>query len=180
MARFYGARARRLLPAGTLVLVVTAIGAALILPPLQHASPCATGSPPRCTSATTGSRPPAPTTSPRMLPRLRFQHYWSLGVEEQFYLLWPALIVGTAWLVRRRRHDRSPSVLPFLSALVAVAVASVAASSVWTDTRPPWAFFALPARAWELAAGGMSRSSVPLWRRLPRRAAAVAGWRVWR
>ena len=32
-------------------------------------------------------------------PPSPLQHYWSLGVEEQFYLLWPALIIGTAWLL---------------------------------------------------------------------------------
>lgn len=176
VARFYGARARRLLPAGTLVLVVTAIGAALILPPLQARVALRDGI---AAALYVGNHRFAATGTDYLAadaPPSPFQHYWPLGVEEQFYLLWPALIVGTAWLVRRRRHDRSPSVLPFLSALVAVAVASFAASSVWTDTRPPWAFFALPARAWELAAGGMVALSVPLWRRLPRRAAAVAGW----
>lgn len=176
VARFYGARARRLLPAGTLVLVVTAIGSALILPPLQARGALRDGI---ASALYVGNYRFAATGTDYLAadaPPSPFQHYWSLGVEEQFYLLWPALIVGTAWLVRRRRRDRSPSVLPFLTVLAAVGVASFAVSSAWTDTRPPWAFFTLPSRAWELAVGGLVALSVPLWRRLSRRAAAVAGW----
>ncbi|MFM1724614.1 acyltransferase family protein [Rhodococcus sp. PAM 2766] len=176
VARFYGARARRLLPAGTLVLVVTAIGSALILPPLQARDALRDGI---ASALYVGNYRFAATGTDYLAadaPPSPFQHYWSLGVEEQFYLLWPALIIGTAWLVRRRGGDRSPSVLPHLLVLAAVAVASFAVSLGWTDTRPPWAFFALPSRAWELAVGGLVALSVPLWRLLPRRAAAVAGW----
>ena len=64
LARFYGARAGRLLP--------PAIGAAVLLPALQAATtPWATRSPARCMSATTASRCTAPTTWPPTLPRRR-------------------------------------------------------------------------------------------------------------
>lgn len=63
-----------------------------------------------------------------------------------------------------------------MSVLTLVAVASFAISLSWTHTVPSWAFFSLPSRAWELAAGGLVALSVPLWRRLPPLPAAVAGW----
>ena len=100
LRRFYGARARRLLPASATVGVITMIGSAVLLPPLQAPSVHRDG----IASALYvsnywfiaegvdyfgGHLPPSP-----------FQHYWSLGVEEQFYLVWPALIIGTAWLIR--------------------------------------------------------------------------------
>src|SRR6185503_12476729 len=103
-------------------------------------------------------------------PPSPFQHYWSLGVEEQFYLLWPALIIGAAWLVRRTAGGAAAVVL------AVTAAASFAVSLAWTDTWPSWAFFALPSRAWELAAGGLVALTVAAWRQSPRWSAAVAGW----
>ena len=175
IARFYGARARRLLPAGGLVLVVTAIGSAFLLPPLQAREALGDGIASalyagnyrfalRGTDYLAAAAPPSP-----------FQHFWSLGVEEQFYLVWPALIVATAWSVRRRRGG-ALSVVPYVSVLVLVAAASLAVSLSWTRTLPPWAFFSLPSRAWELAVGGLVALSVPLWRRLPGLLAVTAGW----
>ena len=139
-----------------------------------------TASPARCMSATTGSFCKASTTSPPTMPPSPFQHYWSLGVEEQFYLVWPALIIGTAWLIRRaRRRTRAQatsSQRPYLVVLALVAAVSFALSLVVTYVVPSVAFFSLPTRAWQLAVGGLVALTAGQWRRLPALPAAIAGW----
>jgi peptidoglycan/LPS O-acetylase OafA/YrhL len=101
-------------------------------------------------------------------------------VEEQFYLVWPALIIGTAWLVhrmRRRRGDEATrSVALYVCVLGLVAVLSFAISLAWTHSLPSWAFFSLSSRAWEVAAGGLVALTASRWRRLTDRAALIAGW----
>ena len=108
------------------------------------------------------------------------QHYWSLGVEEQFYLLWPALIIGTAWLLarlaRRTGSAATRSVAPYLLVLAVLAAVSFMISLAWTDTLPSWAFFSLPTRAWELAIGGLVALTAGAWRKLPGPSAAIVGW----
>ena len=109
-----------------------------------------------------------------------FLHYWSLSVEEQFYLVWPALIIGAAWFARRmgRRagaHATS-SARPYLVVLVLVAVVSFAVSLVATHDLPLVAFFMMPTRAWQLAVGGLVALTASQWRRLPGPSAAIAGW----
>ncbi|WP_165607985.1 acyltransferase family protein, partial [Mycobacterium alsense] len=98
----------------------------------------------------------------------------------QFYLVWPALIIGTTWLVRRvrrRAQADAPSLQrPYLVVLAIVGALSFAASLVLTQVLPPMAFFSLPTRAWELAAGGLVALTVGRWRRLPTWPAAAAGW----
>ena len=102
-------------------------------------------------------------------------------MEEQFYLLWPALLLGTAWLLRRRgprpgaRRGR-PSALPYFSTLTVVAALSLALSVTLTHSSPPWAFFSLPTRAWELATGALVALSTNVWRRLPAALAAATGF----
>ena len=180
LRRFYGARARRLLPASATVGVVTAIGAAVLLPPLQARTVLGDG----IASALyvgnywfllkgadyfSNAMPPSP-----------FQHYWSLGVEEQFYLVWPALIIGTAWLIRRARRrtraDATSSKSPYLVVLALVGAVSFAASLAVTYVVPFVAFYSLPTRAWQLAVGGLVALTATQWRRLPPLPAAIAGW----
>ena len=107
LRRFYGARARRLLPVSATIGVVTAIAAALLLPRVQAQSAlkdaiaCALYVPNFWFIVQQVDYFAGGVPSP-------FQHYWTLGVEEQFYLLWPPMIIGTAWLIRRlRRRARS-------------------------------------------------------------------------
>lgn len=175
LGRFYGARARRLLPAAATVGVVTAIGAAVALPPLQArgvlldglASALYVGNYRFAQRGTDylASDTPSP-----------FQHYWSLGVEEQFYLLWPVLIIGVAWLVRRLRGGDPSRTWPYAALLGLLGAASLGAALWWTHTSPSWAFFSLPTRAWELAAGGLVALSASQWRKLSLLPATIVGW----
>ncbi|WP_228002228.1 acyltransferase family protein [Nocardia australiensis] len=175
LARFYGARARRLLPAAGIVLVATAIATAVLLPPLQARQVLGDG---LASALYAGNYRLALHGTDYLaadLPPSPFQHFWSLGVEEQFYLVWPALMIATAWFVRRRRTSSAP-LLPYLLVLAGVAALSFAISLTWTGMLPSWAFFSLPARAWELAVGGMVALSTVMWSRLPKSVAAAAGW----
>lgn len=73
-------------------------------------------------------------------------HFWSLAVEEQFYLLWPLLILLAA---RNGRHSR------VFKLLALVTLSSFALSLFATSRFPIWSFYALPTRAWELGIGAL-------------------------
>ena len=185
LVTFYGRRARRLLPASILVIVVTAIAARHWLPPLDVnsvekdgvASALYVGNY-RFAFAQTNYLNSTSAPSP-------FQHYWSLGVEEQFYLLWPLLLfVGSlAWRYRPRyQHNRGPDPVSASTAIAALALLTAGsfALSLWlTHANQPWAFFSLPTRAWELGVGGLLALTAPAVARLPRaadRLAPTVGW----
>ena len=74
-----------------------------------------------------------------------FIHYWSLAVEEQFYIVWPVFIL---FLSRygKRAIFRGIAVTTFLSLLLSI---------YQTQTSPIWAFYSLPTRAWELGFGSL-------------------------
>jgi peptidoglycan/LPS O-acetylase OafA/YrhL len=180
LRKFWAARARRLLPASALVGVVTIVASALLLPPLQ----VKTVSIDAITSALYVSNYWFAITGinyfgkDSLLSPSPFQHYWSLGVEEQFYLVWPLLILFIGWVVRRVRRGRSTgmSVAPYLAVLIGIAVLSFICSLVLTYVMPPVAYFSLPTRAWQLAMGGLVAFTVVWWRKLPAPLSTAAGW----
>ena len=86
-------------------------------------------------------------------------HYWSLGVEEQFYLFWPALLLLATRLAGVERWTGPSS--RWLRSLV---VTSLVLSLLLTQVDAPLAFFLLPARAWELALGALVFLAAGGWR----------------
>lgn len=167
-ASFYARRVRRILPASFVVLGLSIVGAKIWFPPLLmdevwKGAVATALYVPNMLFAVEGTNYLAETT-----PSL-FQHYWSLGIEEQFYLVWPALL-ALGWGVVRSR--RALGVI-----LVALVFISFVACVLLTFRAQPWAFFSLPTRAWELGVGGLvafalAHRSVFL----SQRVAPAAGW----
>lgn len=168
-ADFYGRRIRRILPASFVVIAATIVAIVLFVPrgvgygALWDAVWSALYVP-NVAFAVKGTDYLAETApSP-------FQHFWSLGVEEQFYLVWPAVLLAL-WLIARRSRR-------LLATLVLVLVLASFAGGVWlTFASQPWAFFSLPSRAWELGVGGLvAVAGSAAIARVPRRVRAAAGW----
>jgi peptidoglycan/LPS O-acetylase OafA/YrhL len=85
-----------------------------------------------------------------------FQHFWSLAVEEQFYLLWPLVVVGAALAVRRVRGNRTRALRALVLVLFGLIVAaSFAWSVLQVNAGDPAAYFATTTRLWELGVGGL-------------------------
>ena len=170
LSNFYARRLRRLLPAALVVIAVTVAASAFLLSSLRFPDVAGDGAAAALyvsnyRFALNATDYLAATDAPSPL-----LHYWSLAVEEQFYLVWPLLIMVGARLLSVRR-------LGWL--VLVVGVASLALSIVLTDVAAPWAFFSLPTRAWELAIGagvalGMLR--VPRGRRAARRRPRRLAW----
>ena len=98
------------------------------------------------------------------------QHYWSLSVEEQFYVLWPILLMGLAVLALRYGwRGRRTMVL----VLGATALASLAYSITFTQADPQSAYFSTLTREWELAFGALLALTLPRAVRLPQKASTL-------
>ena len=168
LAGFYARRARRLLPASCLVVVGTVIAADIWLEPLRlrNLGTDALASGGFVANIVFAHRGTDYLQS--ALPPSALQHYWSLAVEEQFYIVWPALLGLLLW--RSRRVSRAAA------GIGAICVASFAVCIWQTSASQPWAFFGLHARAWELGIGALLAIS---WTRIDRVTARVRASVAW-
>jgi len=169
LARFYGRRVRRLLPASCLVIVGTVVAGNIWLEPLRlrDLGTDAIASGGFVANIVFAQRGTDYLQS--ALPPSALQHYWSLAVEEQFYVVWPALLALLMW---RGVGARSRA-----AAGIAIISAASLAVCVWqTSASQPWAFFGLHARAWELGAGALLAIA---WPRITASSATVRGAAGW-
>jgi peptidoglycan/LPS O-acetylase OafA/YrhL len=135
LVEFYARRARRILPAAFLCVLVTLALSFALLPSAGDVARSAASAGLFVANVffqhATGDYW---SDSADTMPLL---HLWSLSVEEQFYLLWPLLLLaGRRWL-------------PWVAGI------SLALFAWWSYADPSAAFYQMPARAWELAAGGL-------------------------
>ena len=158
--QFYKKRAKRILPAAALVLVVTVAASYAMLNAARFRE--ATWDAVWALLFGANWRFAAIGTDYFQVdgPVSPLQHFWSLAVEEQFYFVWPWLLLGAFFLLLRK-----PGARPNVIAGVAIAVVS-GASLAWavfeTSANPGLAYFSTFSRAWELGVGAGLACAVPL------------------
>ncbi|WP_431229550.1 acyltransferase family protein [Paenarthrobacter nicotinovorans] len=170
---FYARRAVRILPAATVALVGVVVLSFLVLPItrwLQIGKDAAASGVYIVNWLFANS---AVDYMARDAAPSPFQHFWSLSVEEQFYLVWPLLLMCAAGLAKRLGKERERA---FLVALAIIAVPSLAWSVFMTATNPGAAYFVTTTRMWELAVGAGLAITASSVNRIPKAVAAIVGW----
>lgn len=170
LSNFWARRIRRIIPMSLLIVVVTVFAGLFMLEPgrARELSTVALGAVGFCANFvlyfTTGNylsgvTPPSP-----------LQHYWSLAIEEQFYLVWPLIIYAVVKLGRTRWKM-------WLAGVVAVlGGGSLLYSILITPSRPELGYYMPHSRFWEILAGaGLALLGAHLLR-IPERFRSVIGW----
>jgi peptidoglycan/LPS O-acetylase OafA/YrhL len=164
LPQFYARRARRILPASTLVLVTTVAAAFILLGTNRAIRVTTDGQWASLFAANVRLIEQGTSYLSAQLPPSPLQHYWSLAVEEQFYLVWPFVVWAVIRLGSGRRLRTS------LAGILTGIIAGSLAWSVWqTGVSEAAAYFSPLTRAWELAAGALLAVAVPALLRLPTR-----------
>jgi peptidoglycan/LPS O-acetylase OafA/YrhL len=149
---FYARRARRILPAACFVIAVTVAATYSQLGALVGRTTAIDGQWAAGFAANFRFIRQGTDYFASTLPPSPLQHFWSLAVEEQFYLVWPSVLFG---LVVAGRRFATRSTLIVQGGLVAIVVGSLCWSIHLSRINPTNAYFSPLTRAWELGAGAL-------------------------
>ncbi|WP_263994099.1 acyltransferase family protein [Mycobacterium yunnanensis] len=156
IAAFYARRVRRVLPAATAVVLATTVTAYVLLGFVTGNAVAAAATWTAVFAANVYFGLLGNDYLGSQLPPSPLDHMWSLGVEEQFYVVWP-LVLLAAVLALPGRWRR-----PGLAAILGVVIAaSLAWSVIGTHTNATWAYLSPFTRAWELALGALVAVAAP-------------------
>lgn len=168
-ADFYVRRVKRILPSATLVLVTTVVGSYILLPAVRAKETLvdslnaalfvsnfrfgAVGA-----DYFQQGQPPSPV-----------QHYWSLSIEEQFYFVWPAVLMLLFALSRKHRRGGNNWVRKWglFAAMALVVSSSFGWAMLLSNNDPNAAFFSTFTRVWELGVGALLAIGGPWLARIP-------------
>ncbi|MEY4016203.1 MAG: hypothetical protein RIS46_1199, partial [Actinomycetota bacterium] len=153
LGAFYARRARRILPVSALVAVATLCASWVWLEPLRLRSLSRDVLAVALFSSNFVFAHRGADYLQSALPPSPLQHYWSLAVEEQFYVVWPALVMLVCIGIGTRTM-RNVRLRVGITAGVA-AVASFIGCMALMNSSQPWAFFSPHTRAFELAIGAL-------------------------
>ncbi|WP_084922712.1 acyltransferase family protein [Prescottella equi] len=173
---FYRRRIRRIIPAATLALVATVVASYYVFTESRFSSTVwdavaafffvsnwrfgVEG-----TDYFTADGPVSP-----------LQHYWSLSVEEQFYFVWPVVILGIGIIATRQAWSRRVRIGVSAAVMGAAVLASFAYSMVDTASNPTWAYFSTLTRVWELGVGALLAITISWFERIPDAARPFIAW----
>ena len=176
LSRFYARRARRLLPATAVIFVFVAVMTLAVLPVTrwENIAQDLSAASLYVINWTLAAR--SIDYLSQGVAESPLQHFWSLAVEEQFYVLWPLLIVALVWLLRRTSSARAVTRGHLATGLLAITVPSLLWSWHLTSTDPGRAYFVTTTRLWELGIGALLAVGATQIARIPPLARTLAGW----
>ena len=159
---FYGRRVRRLLPAAVVGVVVTCLALLLYVPRLTRAALVGDAQAALLYVANWRFIGESTDYFANDVESSPFLHYWSLAIEEQFYLVYPIVLIGAYRIAARRTFDPRARLRVVVGVIAALVAISTTLQIWWATTDPARAYFGTDARLYQILLGAAAAGMIHL------------------